>query len=42
MKALPGGCEVYQPLEAKTLTFSNADGLEFVTERTFLPPMVSE
>ena len=31
-----------QPLEAKTLTFSNADGFEFVTERTFLPPMVTE
>ena len=33
---------VYHSLEAKTLTFWNVLGFEFVTEMTFFPPIVME
>ena len=33
---------VYHSLEAKTLTFWNVVGFEFVTEMTFFPPIVME
>ena len=29
----------YQSLEAKTWTFSNSDGFEFLVWNTFLPPI---
>ena len=32
----------YQLLEAKTLTFSNSDGFEFLMEKTCPPPMEME
>ena len=32
----------YQLLDAKTLTFSNAKGLEFLVENTSSPPMEME
>ena len=32
----------YQLLEAKTWTFSNSDGFEFLVEKTFPPPMEME
>ena len=39
MKPLTGE---YQLLEAKTFTFSNAEGFEFVVENTLFPPMLME
>ena len=30
----------YQPLDVKTFTSLNSDGFVFVTEKTFVPPMM--